>query len=149
MKKIIYIFLISILCSCEDVVNIENNIEKELLVEILSPSDSLSKLTLSGFDGGRIKMMGTHHEYISIKDTSAKYPITIYEIDHVNKTGLFEFTYPNGLPIILQPGEDTKDRADIHLKFLAKVLNTGYQYDTLIINGNEDYKYPIRFYVYY
>jgi hypothetical protein len=149
MKKYILIILISLMAiSCEDVVNLEDNIDKDLVMKILSPSDSLAELSWQPLDIDRLKMMATHNEDISIRNYGSD-TITIYSIENKNDTGLFAYTFPDGLPIEIKPGDDIKNSGKIHLKFIASVLNTGNYYDTLIFNENEAYTLPISFYVYY
>ena len=130
--------------ACEDVINLENNIEKELLYKILSPKDSLSVLQISGHDYGRVKIRSMNTAYIQIENVSDTVAVTLYSYDNTNKQGLFTYEFPNGFPIEINPGENTYISESIKVKFLADAFSTGPFYDTLYFNNDRNFYIPIE-----
>jgi len=107
MKKNILILLLALfaLNSCKDVIGLDSNVDKDLLVKKLSPSDSLSFLDIQNLDFGNVKLGTVNHNYVTIINNSVKDTVTIYSITPKNMSGLYTYTYSKGLPFKIYPGE--------------------------------------------
>lgn len=150
MRKQLYILIIVALAvtACENIADSEPNFKKELIVRTLSPSDSLEKLRIPEIDLGRIKFGATVGKYLYFKNIADTITIKIYSLDNTNKTGLFSYEYPSGLPFEIAPGENTEKEKKIYVEFTASTFINGYYHDTLLIN-QDMYRVPIKAYAFY
>ncbi len=145
MKKIILIVAMSsIIISCSDIMTTEPKYDKELIFKNMTSGDSLTLLDIPEIDLGSIKVRGIYSEYIKIINNSDKYTITIFNVENTNKSGLFTYNYPKGLPFSLAPLEDTEMTRKIEVKFIADSFVPNMYYDTLIINFNKEFYIPIK-----
>lgn len=142
MKKILMIVMLLMAISCEDIINIEDNIEKELIYKALNSSDSLSYLKINPVDLGTLKIRTVTSSYIEIENNSDTLNIEVFSLENINTTGLFSYEYQ--LPFIIKPGGNTSISEDIKVKFVAGIFETNTFYDTLIINRNPDFYVPIK-----
>lgn len=153
MKHIEYVIvafiLIIVTSSCTDIIDCEKNKDKEYILKMMSPSDSLKKLEIKETDFGSLKMMSTSTKSIRLINTGNSHKIEIYSIISLNGSGIFTYKYTSGIPFIIEPGEDTEVSGKITAKFNAGVFNTGYYYDTLILNYNREFYVPVKAYVRY
>ncbi len=137
------------LVSCSDIINTEENYQKELLQKYINSTDSLGRLNNNIQDLGWVKVGTLSHHYLDIANHSQTDDVIIYSMDNTNKSGLFEYTAPNGFPIIIQKGESTITDQSIVLKFVASTYSIGDYHDTLYFNGNHDVYFPIKISVKY
>jgi hypothetical protein len=146
MKKIYIIMALSIFgfYSCKDVIDLETNVHKELILKKLSAKDTLNFLDIYDIDFGSVKMRTVNNVYASIINKSAKDTITVFSLNQSNTSGLFTYTYPDGLPFKILPGENTEITQKINVKFIADAFNAGFYYDTLIINNEKDFSIKIK-----
>lgn len=143
MKKLIYILLLLFIASCDDIINTESNIEKELIFKQKTSSDSLSVLSTIPIDLGFVKIGGVSSALIAIKNNSDTLDFKIYSIENTNKQGLFEYQYAT-LPIIVKPSENTALTQNIRVKFIASAFESAIYRDTVILNENPDFYIPIK-----
>ncbi len=149
MRKYIYILIVILtLISCENIMDVESNIGKELIVDVMSPTDSLELINFQNLDMNRVKMGASVTMYCFFKNTSKNDTVKIYSIETTNATGLFNYSFPQGLPFFLKPVEDTYTNQNIEIKFIASTFSPGKYYDTLLIN-QEKYPIPIEVEVFY
>ncbi len=134
--------------SCEDIINTESNVDKHLLQKKFNSSDSLGLLDISELNFGNVKMRAVSHGWVRIVNNSDK-TIKIYSLRSKNGTGLFSYTYPQGMPFEIAPGENTEITEKIRAKFIADAFNTDWFYDTLIINNNPDFYISVKAKVWY
>jgi hypothetical protein len=143
MEKIILILVLSVMIiSCSDIMTTEPKYDKELIFKNMTSSDSLSVLDIPEVDLGIVR--GIYSEYIKIRNNSDKHSITIFNIENTNKSGLFTYNYPKGIPFSLSPLEDTEMTKKIEVKFIADSFVPDFYYDTLIINFNKDFYIPVK-----
>lgn len=142
MKKILLILTMILAISCEDIMNVEENIDKELLYKKLSSSDSLSQLEIVPVFLGTLKIRTVTSAFIEIKNLSDSLDIEIYDLENVNSTGLFTYEYQT--PFTIEHGGNTSITENIKVKFVADLFETKTHYDTLIINKNPDFYVPIK-----
>lgn len=142
MKKIFVIITMIFAISCEDIINVEKNIEKELIYKQLNSSDSLSYLKIVPVDLGTLKIRTVTSAYIEIENLSDTLDIEIFDLENVNTTGLFTYEYQ--VPFTVIAGGNTSIKEDIKVKFVAGIFETNTFYDTLIINRNPDFYVPIK-----
>ncbi len=132
------------LISCKDILSTEPRYEKEIISEELSPSDSLGLLNLPNIDLGIIRVKGMITRNVVFTNSSENYDISIYKIESTNQTGLFSYEFPNGLPIEIQPLDNTEIYPAIEVTFIADTIAPGIFYDTLYINENKEFYIPIK-----
>lgn len=149
MKIILLITLLCLINSCKDVIGLEENIDRELLIKKYSPTDSLNFLKLNSLDMGKFKLRTVNHDFVSIVNNSDLHDITIYNITSTNKSGLYSYSFPKGLPFVIKPKEDTFLTEKLDVKFIANAFNLDYYYDTLIVNNNPDFKINIKAKIFY
>ncbi len=150
MKKvIIFICFAFILVSCQDIINTEQNIFKEQMYKKYSSDELLQYLDYTDIDFGTVKMMSVNNLQVSITNTSSSLPLTIFSLEGKNKSGLFVYSFPQGMPFNLQAGEDTKTSGKVNAKFIADVFSVGLYYDTLVINNNANFIIPVKVKVIY
>lgn len=137
------------LVSCSDIINTEENYQKELLQKYINSTDSLSRLNTNIQDLGWVKVGTMSHHYLDIANLSQTDDVIIYSIENTNKTGLFDYTATNGFPIIIENGESTITNQSIVLKFVASTYTIGDYHDTLYFNGNHDIYFPVKISVKY
>ncbi len=142
MKKIVVIITMIFALSCEDIINVEKNIEKELIYKALNSSDSLSYLKIVPVNLGTLKIRTVTSAYIEIENLSDTLDIEIFDLENVNTTGLFTYEYQ--VPFTVIAGGNTSITEDIKVKFIADIFETNTFYDTLIINRNPDFYVPIK-----
>jgi len=143
-KILCALFLIFSLYSCKDILSTEPLYIKKLIRINLSPEDSITQLQISPMDLGTVSMVSTTNDYISIINKSSDFPVTIFSLIGKNTSGLFNYSFPYGMPVIIQPGEDTKTTRKIQIKFIADTFTPGMYFDTLVINNNPAYFVPIK-----
>jgi hypothetical protein len=143
MKNIRIIMLTAIalmmLISCTDIVNTDKNLDKRLITKKYSAIDTLTFLEISPIDFGSVKMRSVSSQFLKISNRSDSFTIKIYSIEPRDPKGIYSYTFPNGLPFEIAPGEDIEITEKVKVKFIADAFNTGYYYDTLDINNNKDF----------
>ncbi len=152
MKKLILLctFAFLILTSCsKDIMQTEPNYIKKLLYTKITENDSLRNLTFSEVNLGSVSMMKIANQFISIRNISDNMTVTIRSIEGRSTSGLFNYSFPQGIPFTIAPSEDTQTREKVKLKFIADVFTVGMYYDTLVINKNPNFTIPIKVNVIY
>ncbi len=145
----VVLVIMGVFTSCTDIIDCEANYDKDYLFKMLSPADSLKALDIRELDFGSIKMMGASTKNVRIINNSDTLDVFVYSLAQANKTGIFTYSFPDGFPVVVKPGEDTEVSGKIAAKFNAGTYNTGYYYDTLFINGSSSIFIPVRAYVRY
>ncbi len=152
MKKVLYIVsLIALMVNActEDIIHSDPEYDKVLLEKQLSSVDSLDNLIINPLDMGKVKIRAAITDYASIQNTSSTMTMTIYSLEPTDTRGIFQYSYPEGMPFDIKPGEDTRTTGKIMVKFIASPYNTGYYYDTLIVNNHRDYYIPLKVRIFY
>lgn len=148
MKKyllLIFVVLLSLnINSCKDIITTEPRYDKELILDNLTPEDSLKLLATESLDLGTIKVKTSIIKNVIMKNISDIHNITIYRVDNKNKTGLFSYNLISGIPFEIKSNEDTEINPKIEITFIADPFVPGYFYDTLYFNDNQNLYIPIK-----
>ncbi|MBX3042946.1 MAG: hypothetical protein KIT33_01740 [Candidatus Kapabacteria bacterium] len=144
LKSILLLMIIIIFSSCKDILSTEPRYDKKIITENLSPADSLKLLTLPDVDLGIIRVKAMISRNIIIANNSDLHDIEIYSIDNDNKTGIFTYGFPEGMPFVIKSSSSTELFPAIEVTFIADPIVPGIFYDTLYINQNEEMFIPIR-----
>jgi hypothetical protein len=144
LKIIVFFTFILITISCNDIINTDPNLQKDLVFKKLSSEDSLKFLIPQELDFGSLKVRSVGTGFVSIVNNSNDKIISIYKIEQQNQTGLFSYTLKNSLPIQIYPGEDILNNESIKVKFIADAFTLGMYYDTLFLNGSRNIYVPIK-----
>lgn len=149
MKKIYYILLlIFVLAACDDIINSDQDYKKELLIKKEQAADSLMYLNISLQDLGMVKFGSVSSAYLNVYNGSEK-TIEIYEVKNSDKTGVFTYQFPKGMPFEIQPDEHTINTGKIKVRFIADSFTKGIYRDTLYLNGVQDIYIPLKANVFY
>lgn len=142
--KILAAFTLVFIISCNDIINTDPNLQKDLIIKKLTPEDSLNFLVPQELDFGNLKIKSVSIGSVSIVNKSKDKIISIYKIEEQNQTGLFVVTLKDGLPISIIPGGDVQFTDQIKVKFIADAFSLGNYYDTLFLNGSRKIFVPIK-----
>lgn len=144
LKSLMLLMFLVIFSSCKDILSTEPRYDKTIITENLLPADSLKLLTLPDVDLGIIRVKAMISRNIIITNNSDLYDIEIYSIDNDNKTGIFTYGFPEGMPFEIKSSSNTEQYPAIEVTFIADPIVPGIFTDTLFINNNKDFYIPIK-----
>lgn len=137
-----------IIISCQDIINSEDNIAKDLILRKVKALDSLMHIELNPVDFGNVKVRSISSVQVFGTNLSDK-DIIVYSIKMKGESGLFQISEQISLPYRIENTSNKMPPQICRIKFVANVINPGIYRDTLILNECEDYVIPIKANVYY